>query len=210
MVCCFYQLVLKKNMEFITNELKYVWFKSVMIKILWICFVLFSFGQLFACFGSKFIVVVFHQIILFKGSFVFLRLEFFMGVGRRPIRVSGKPSKPRQRGGRELVSYYGLNRLEPLVSVQCQGGGWASPSHMPTSQQAALVPSPVVQLWLRLPAGASTLVSQSPATLMPPHAWERSFWVPNLAVPTSHPGLFLSSWAKSELLGVVCEAGPEP
>lgn len=82
MVCCFYQLVLKKNMEFITNELKYVWFKSVMIKILWICFVLFPFGQLFACFGSKFIVIVFHQIILFK-EFCFSKTGVFYGGGKK-------------------------------------------------------------------------------------------------------------------------------
>lgn len=88
--------------------------------------------------GSKLIVVMFFsKPYYYKGSFVFLRLEFFMGARRRPTRASGTRSKARQRGGRELVSHHGLDRLQLLVSAQGPGGGWAPP---PTAQRAVLAP----------------------------------------------------------------------
>lgn len=74
-----------------------------------------------------------------------------MGAGRRPTRASGTRSKPRQRGGRELVSHHGLDRLEPLVSAQGPGGGWAPP---PTAQRAVLGPYPVLPLGLLQALGA--------------------------------------------------------
>lgn len=121
-ISCFWK---KKTTEFITNDLKYVWFKNVMIEILWICFVLFCFWSTICPFcGSKLIVVMFFsKPYYYKGSFVFLRLEFFMGARRRPTRASGTRSKPRQRGGRELVSHHGLDSSRWCApNVQGAGG----------------------------------------------------------------------------------------